>query len=307
MNSAMTQEQKEMMFVFNMAFSISCLSYFIFLIVNTNIQKVNLLKNLIAEESKLRTLEQEKNRDKEILLAELQHRLKNNLSMMSSLLKLKLENINDSNYPLAFKESIHAIQTVAQANHLQKFEDGKMIVPMKSYLSEIQLYWMQLLENYPVSGEIKLKSTDFYLNIKQAIPIGLIFHEVISLFWFHCLENNHPCKLGFNVSEKENVTHILISCSIPNLFNHNRTKEIIIQALIEQIDAKAFQKNENDFLIEITNIQAPMLESETLFRKNWFFSKVYYFLLFLTFTGKMVYEKVRDLFSAFLDGKRNFS
>ncbi len=269
MNQSMTEDQKKNMFIFNMAFSISCMSYFIFLIVNTNIQKVNLLKNLITEESKMRALEEEKNRDKEILLAELQHRLKNNLSLMSSLLKLKLENINDQNYPLAFKESIHAIQTVAQANHLQKFEDGKLLVPMFSYLKEIQIYWSQLLENYPVEGEVKLKCEDYLLNIKQAIPIGLVFHEVISLFWFHCLDQNINSNLDFEVSQKDGATHIVISSSIPYLFGNNKTKEVIIYALLEQIDAQGIQTNENDYVVKIPNtVNAPLLESETLFKKK---------------------------------------
>lgn len=267
-NETMTESQKKTMFIFNMAFSISCLSYFIFLIVNSNIQKVTLLKNLIAEESKLRALEEEKNRDKEILLAELQHRLKNNLSLMSSLLKLKLENINDANYSLAFKESIHAIQTVAQANHLQKFDDGKLLVPMNIYLNEINLYWSQLLENSPIQGKVSLKCSDYLLNVKQAIPIGLIFHEVISLFWFYCLENEIDCTLDFKVSENNNQTKVLIHSSVPVLFQHNRTKEVIIQALIEQIDAQGSQISQNDYVIEISSGVHPMLESETLFRKK---------------------------------------
>lgn len=267
-NLKMTEDQKQNMFVFNMAFSISCLSYFIFLIVNTNIQKVNLLKNLVAEESKLRALEEEKNRDKEILLAELQHRLKNNLSLMSSLLKLKLESINDQNYPLAFKESIHAIQTVAQANHLQKFEDGKLLVPMKSYLTEVQIYWSQLLDGHPMEGTVKLECPEYYLNIKQAIPVGLIFHEVISLLWFHCLEKQIKGNLKFSITQENEATRILVHSSIPNLFSTNKTKEVIIHALLEQMDAEGFQKNENDFVTEIANrIHAPFIESETLFKK----------------------------------------
>lgn len=268
-NEQMTEAQKKTMFVFNMAFSISCLSYFIFLIVNSNLQKVKLLKNLIAEESKLRTLEEEKNRDKEILLAELQHRLKNNLSMMSSLLKLKLENINDSNYALAFKESIHAIQTVAQANHLQKFEDGKLMVPMRAYLAEINLYWSQLLESYPVKGKTQLSCSNYQLNIKQAIPIGLIFHEVVSLFWFHCLEHDEDCSLSFEVREEDTRTNIYIDSSIPHLFSYNKTKEVIIQALIEQIDATGTQVNANEYVIGISGAtHSPMLESETLFKRK---------------------------------------
>lgn len=131
-NHALTMAQTNQMFIFNLSFSIIALSFFVFVIINSNVQKLNLLKNLVEEESKLRLLEVEKNRDTEILLAELQHRLKNNLSLLSSLLKIKLENIDDNNYHLAFKESIHAIHTVAQANNFQKFDKDRLIVPIST-------------------------------------------------------------------------------------------------------------------------------------------------------------------------------
>lgn len=268
MTKTLTVTQQKSMFIFNMAFSISCLSYFIYMIVNSNLQKLSLLENLVEEESKLRILEEEKNREKEILLAELQHRLKNNLSLMSSLLKLKLENINDSNYPLAFKESIHAIQTVAQANHLQKFEDGKILVPIQSYMKEVHLYWNQLLVNHPIESEIKLKITDYYLNIKQAIPIGLIFHELISLFWFYCLNNPAHATLDIKIIVKEGSIKICVASSVQDLLKNNPTKEMIIQALIEQIDAQLYNKSESEFYIEVKNeVNLPMLESETLYKK----------------------------------------
>ena len=215
----------------------------------------------------MRALEQEKNRDKEILLAELQHRLKNNLSLMSSLLKLKLDNVTDSNYPLAFKESIHAIQTVAQANHLQKFEDGKLFVNLKSYLMEVNIYWHQLLVDMPIGGEIKMSVCDYQLNVKQAIPLGLIFHETISLFWFHVLLKETNDSLEIAVSVKDDVVEVLISSSLAHLLKINPTKEILVHALIEQIDARYAAVDNYTFRIEIPNGKhSPMLESESLFR-----------------------------------------
>jgi two-component sensor histidine kinase len=267
-NKSLTIEQKRTMFYFNILVSIICLGYFIFLIVSSNVQKLNLLENIVNEETKLRNLAVEKNREKEILLAELQHRLKNNLSLMSSLLKLKLENANDDNYSLAYKESIHAIQTVAQANHLQKFEDGRLTVPLDKYLKEVKLYWFQLFDDIPILGTIRLKSESFSMNVKQAIPIGLIIHEIISLFWIHCYLRELKDDLVIGVSQREDKIVIKIMSSIPNLVKLELKKEVIIYALIEQIDAVFQDANPNEFSIQIfNNIHSPMLESESLFKK----------------------------------------
>jgi two-component sensor histidine kinase len=267
-NNSLTIAQKRTMFYFNILVSIICLGYFIFLIVTSNIQKLKLLENIVNEETKLRSLAMEKTREKEILLAELQHRLKNNLSLMSSLIKLKLEHVNDDNYSLAFKESIHAIQTVAQANHLQKFEDGRLIVPVDKYLKEVKLYWFQLLEDIPIAGNIKLKSESFSMNVKQVIPVGLIIHEIISLFWIHCHLRELKDDLVIGVSQREDKIVVKIMCSIPNLVKLELKKEVIIYALIEQIDAVFQDATPNEFSIQISNnIDSPMLESESLFKK----------------------------------------
>ena len=267
-NNNLTTEQKHTMFNFNLLASILSVGYFIFLIVSSNMQRLTLLENIVNEETKLRNLEVEKNRDKEILLAELQHRLKNNLSLMSSLLKLKLENVNDENYSLAYKESIHAIQTVAQANHLQKFKDGKLIIPLDKYLKEVKLYWVQLFDEVPILGEIKIKSEHFHMNVKQAIPIGLIVHEIISIFWIHCFAKDLKGDLVIGISKREDKIMLKFTSTVPLLTKLNPKKEVIIYALIEQIDAIAKDISPTEFSIEIINdVYSPLLESESLFKQ----------------------------------------
>lgn len=265
-NINLKSEQKQQMFKFNLIVSIICLGYFIFLIVSSNLQRLILLENIVAEETKLRNLEIEKNRDQEILMAELQHRSKNNLSLMSSLLKLKLENVNDDNYSFAYKESIHAIQTVAQANHLQRFFNGKLMVSIDIYLDEIKLYWLQLFNENPLAGEIKIKSESFSMNLKQAVPLGLIIHEIISVFWIHCLEKDVKEVLVIDISERLDTTVVKITSSTSDLIKLE--KEAIIFALIEQIDAMYQYSNPKEFRFEIPNdIHSLMLESESLFKK----------------------------------------
>lgn len=260
-------EQKNQMFTFNLSFSIVSLSFFVYIIINSNIQKLNLLKNLVEEESKLRLMEVEKNRDTEILLAELQHRLKNNLSLLSSLLKIKLENINDDNYHLAFKESIHAIQTVAQANNFQKFDKDRLIVPISAYIHEVNEYWGQLLKDYPISNKPVLTAHECFMNVKQAIPLGLIIHEVISLYWFRCLESDRAHQLKIEIKPTEQVVRVCFISDIEQLLSLNVAKEMIIHALIEQVDGKFTPVSASEFCIEIEGkITSPMIESRSLYK-----------------------------------------
>lgn len=266
-NHSLNMVQKKQMFIFNLAFSIVSLSFFVYIIIHSNIQKFNLLKNLVEEESKLRLMEVEKNRDTEILLAELQHRLKNNLSLLSSLLKIKLENINDNNYQLAFKESIHAIHTVAQANNFQKFDKDSLIVPISAYIHEVNEYWDQLLKEYPVTHTPKLKATECFMNIKQAIPLGLIIHEIISLYWFQCLQSKKTHQLEIEIKPLDQLVKICFKSDIEQLLSLNANKETIVHALIEQVDGTISTVSPNEFCIEIEGkITSPMIESKSLYK-----------------------------------------
>jgi hypothetical protein len=266
-SQTLNSEQKHQMFVFNLSFSVVSLSFFVYIIINSNIQKLNLLKNLVEEESKLRLMEVEKNRDTEILLAELQHRLKNNLSLLSSLLKIKLENINDDNYHLAFKESIHAIQTVAQANNFQKFDKDRLIVPISAYIHEVNEYWGQLLKDYPISNKPVLTAHECFMNVKQAIPLGLIIHEVISLYWFRCLESDKAHQLKIEIKPTAQVVRVCFISDIEQLLSLNVAKEMIIHALIEQVDGKFTPVSASEFCIEIEGkITSPMIESRSLYK-----------------------------------------
>lgn len=119
-------------------------------------------------------------KEKELLLQEVHHRVKNNLQVMSSLIKLQSRYIKDEKMLEILKETGGRIQSMA-------------IVHTKIYNSKdyefIQFgeYARNLIENFQTTYGYKLRNVrfdidigDLKLNIDTAIPCGLIINELVS-------------------------------------------------------------------------------------------------------------------------------
>lgn len=259
-------ENAQTIFYFNFTFALFSLIYFVYLIIQSNIIRYELLQNSILEEKKLRVLEQKKNLQNEILLAELQHRLKNNLSLMSGLLKMKLEHETTLDPKFTIKECVHAIQLVAHANHLQIFEENRIIVPLRPFTHELISYWIELFNGFGYVGHATIECLDIELNIKQAIPMGLIIHEFLSIYWQECQHLNSEENFHVLIQEDNKWIDVKFYSSIDHLQRLNPSKNQLIESLIEQIDGNLSFSTKNEFKIQFPKPEnQAKIESAILF------------------------------------------
>ena len=256
-------ESIKQFFFFNFTFSVLCISYFIYLIVHLNISQKRLIKNLTAEMLKSKTSEENKNTNTDILLAELQHRLKNNLSLMSSLIRLKMEFIKPDNFEVKINEVSHSIQVVADANRFVIFSNDSLTVPIKIYFEEVISSWMALKTSEKIKAKITLDIADHEINIKQAIPLALIIHEIIALFCTQKECESVLSHLRFTIKTPEIV---VINSSVSELLEIAEISEYLIKELMEQIDAELIIHDQNQFEIRCNHADnQKMIESEAVF------------------------------------------
>ncbi len=256
-------EAVQQFFIFNFALSTICIGYFIYLIVNMNIRQKRLINNLTAEMLKSEASEENKKTNTEILLAELQHRLKNNLSLMSSLLRLKMEGVKPENFERKITDASHAIQVVADANRFVIFYEGCLNVPMKIYFHEVVDSWLSFQTNKSKKAQFTLDIREHEINIKQAVPLALIIHELISLF---CTQKESECETSYFRITIQTPGIVVINSSIPNLLELGEASEYLIQELIEQIDAALITLSINEFEIRCARaFNQKKIESETVF------------------------------------------
>jgi two-component sensor histidine kinase len=118
--------------------------------------------------------------EKEVLLKEIHHRVKNNLQVVSSMLQLQSKNIKDKETVEMFQESRNRVRSMAlvherlyQSKDLARVDFAKYIRSLASYLCR----------SYGVNTNvIQLKTNlhDVFLGVDTAIPCGLILNELVS-------------------------------------------------------------------------------------------------------------------------------
>lgn len=128
-----------------------------------------------AEEQIMKSL-----KEKEVLLKEIHHRVKNNLQIISSLLFLQTKNIKDKNILDIFKDSQNRIKSMSYIHErlYQSKDFDKIDFPMyvRNLTSNLMSSYNVDLSNMNVTTEVE----NVLLDINTAIPCGLIINELVS-------------------------------------------------------------------------------------------------------------------------------
>lgn len=129
------------------------------------------------------------NEEKEFLLKEIHHRVKNNLGIVSSLLDLQAEKIRDPKIVEAIKESRNRVYSMSMIH--QKLYQGTNLssIGMKEYLIELSQH---ILDSFGAKNRISFqyKLEDMQLDVDSAIPMGLIVNELLTNSFKHAFPKN---------------------------------------------------------------------------------------------------------------------
>ena len=119
-------------------------------------------------------------REKEILLKEIHHRVKNNMQVVSSLLQLQAQYIEDEPTLALFEESQTRIHSMALI-HEQLYQSENLDrIDLPLYVENLVANLYQSFGCSNTSIQFNLNIDPIYLNIETAIPCGLIINELVS-------------------------------------------------------------------------------------------------------------------------------
>lgn len=145
--------------------------------------------------------------EKNILLREIHHRVKNNLQVISSLLKLQSQYIEDEGAVKAIAEGRNRVHSMALLHQNLYNEDNLTGVNMKEYFTNLI---EGLFDAYKIT-DIKLVTEieDLTLDIDTVIPLGLISNELVSNALKHAFDNVENGILTVKLWEKD--SHLLFN------------------------------------------------------------------------------------------------
>lgn len=118
--------------------------------------------------------------EKEVLLREIHHRVKNNLQIVSSILSIQTQNINDESVLAAMEEGQSRVQAMSLIHENLYQSEHINNVNINNYLQELIQYLSTMYEKDSKQISVEIKAKDVYFDIDTAIPLGLIVNELIS-------------------------------------------------------------------------------------------------------------------------------
>jgi len=147
--------------------------------------------------------------EKDILLREIHHRVKNNLQVISSLLSLQSRQIKNEDIKQAINEGRNRVRSMALIHQNLYQKENLTGVSVLHYLNKLT---SELFDTYNISEDrvkLKLNIEDIDLDVETMVPLGLIINELVSNSLKHAFPDLREGEI--KVSLKESKKSILLS------------------------------------------------------------------------------------------------
>ena len=179
--------------------------------------------------------------EKETLLKEIHHRVKNNLQLVSSLLTLQSRDIIDVKAIEAINEGKSRVRSMALIHQDLYSRDNLTGIGMKRYIENLsqELFSTYQLENQNI--ELELNIDDIYLDVDTIIPIGLIINELITNALKYAFHDHDSGMLAISFTEKNGCLMLDVQDNGKGINSEGFKKESsfgnkLITTLTEQLD-----------------------------------------------------------------------
>ncbi len=224
---------------------VSAIGIMIFLSISVAALYLLLLKQKRTEallrenEQKLRSSLEEK----DLLLREVHHRVKNNMAIISSFLDLQEMNVKDDAVHSLIRSSQDRIRSMALI-HEQLYKDESLAnIDVSEYIEELVHSLVASYSNQSADVEIDLEIESVRMGIDTLIPVGLIVNEIVSNSMKYAFRNTEKPKLSIRMTRNAERGYLLEiddnGCGLPDsvtIEDGGSIGFLLINTLIEQLN-----------------------------------------------------------------------
>ncbi|MCD4817659.1 MAG: cache domain-containing protein [Candidatus Cloacimonetes bacterium] len=198
----------------------------------------------ISERKKIEKQREIALHEKEVLLQEIHHRVKNNMQVISSMLNLQSGLLKDNSTKAMFKESQNRVKSMALVHEkLYKSKDFANI-DFRNYVKDLT---RQLIFSYKVNASdisLIIDIEEVFVNINTAIPCGLIINELISNSLKYAFPDGKKGVIQVRMVKKSSSEFLLIvednGIGLPENVNFEGEKSLglyLVKILVLQLEA----------------------------------------------------------------------
>ena len=179
-------------------------------------------------------------KEKQTLLAEIHHRVKNNLAIVSSLIELQKEEVDEELKP-AFENVQSRIKSIALIHEKLYEKTIFSEVELAGYLRELSSMISDTYYSKEKRISIDLELEDVKVDMTSAVPVGLICNELINNSFKHAFHNQKQGRVSIRLKDLGDSTEVSVSDTgkgLPDDFNLNSANSLgvtLLQVLTQQI------------------------------------------------------------------------
>ncbi|MGD8426396.1 MAG: PAS domain S-box protein [Balneolaceae bacterium] len=183
-------------------------------------------------------------KEKETLLREIHHRVKNNLAVISGLLELQAMNTSDEKTLNTLRDSQLRIHSIAMIHEKLYRSEALSDIGFDVYLEELVDSISRTYHSKKQMIDITYDIDPSSLSLDQAIPCSLIVNEVVVNCFKHAFKNTGQGKIYITVKVKKPDLFITIrdnGCGLPANFSIDKQQSLgmtLIQTLTQQLDGQ---------------------------------------------------------------------
>jgi PAS domain S-box-containing protein len=188
--------------------------------------------------------------ERETLIKEIHHRVKNNLAVISGLLTLQKFSYEDDRLFELLSDSEMRIKSMALIHEKLYRSSTLASIELSAYLEDlIESIRQTLTKRTNISIEVDCES--IHLNVNQAVPSALIVNEIISNSYKYAYPDNRNGVIRVHVFKEEKKIHFIAEddgVGLPDDFEERRVSSLgftIIDTLVSQLEAKLNVKSDN--------------------------------------------------------------
>lgn len=182
--------------------------------------------------------------EKEILLREIHHRVRNNLQIISSLISLQSNRSDDEETLHLFRKTRNRIQSMALVHEKLYQSRDFTRINLAEYIQDLVVNVLRSYEDSRERITLEMDCEPVWININTAIPCALIINELVTNSVKHAFPHDKTGKIIIRLQERDG--QIIITCTdtgvgLPQDINLRDTSTLglkLVQALTEQLKGK---------------------------------------------------------------------